>query len=293
MGAVYTSMTAAVEPPAQRIIHDVPPIWDGKDPDSQAEPYLKLLQGWLSTTRTLKTQRGMTILHYSQGDLKLIINELEVEILTSDHGGQRVWNHIQEAYLEHLDKKLPKAMERALFSPEGRRQKHESMVQYVARKKTLLAEPTRAKCPLPSNALGYILLRDAHLPERAWDTIDNWCKGEYDLATVATNLRKLERPIPGRGGSHLAGMSTNAFTGDSDSFYDHQSEIGTDSSRAEPIFMKESLFVNIDDFDGELLDRAVEDTRDPDILYVSGDIAQDVMLEEDEAVAILANYGQV
>ena len=34
-----------IEPLAQRIIHDVPPVWDGKDPDNQAEPYLKLLAG--------------------------------------------------------------------------------------------------------------------------------------------------------------------------------------------------------------------------------------------------------
>ena len=75
------SQVSVVEPPAQRIIHDVPPVWDGKDPDNQAEPYLKLLSGWLSTTRTLKTQRAMTILYYAAGDLKLIINELDVEVL--------------------------------------------------------------------------------------------------------------------------------------------------------------------------------------------------------------------
>ena len=62
----YTQVgLAPQEPPAQRIIHDVPPTWDGKDPDNQAEPYLKLLSGWLNTTRTLKTQRGMTVLHYA------------------------------------------------------------------------------------------------------------------------------------------------------------------------------------------------------------------------------------
>ena len=30
---------------SQRIIHDVPPVWDGKDPDNMCEPYLKLLRG--------------------------------------------------------------------------------------------------------------------------------------------------------------------------------------------------------------------------------------------------------
>ena len=34
-----------------------------------------------NTTRTLRTQRGMTIVHYASGDLKLIINELDVDAL--------------------------------------------------------------------------------------------------------------------------------------------------------------------------------------------------------------------
>ena len=40
--SVYATATASVEPPAQRIIHDVPPVLDGKDPDNQAQPYLKV-----------------------------------------------------------------------------------------------------------------------------------------------------------------------------------------------------------------------------------------------------------
>ena len=48
-----------------KVINDVPPGWDGKDLDNNIEPYLKLLHGWLSTTRTLKTQRGMTLLTYA------------------------------------------------------------------------------------------------------------------------------------------------------------------------------------------------------------------------------------
>ena len=48
-------MPVGVEPPPQRIIHDVPPVWDGKDLENHVEPNLKLLSGWLSTTRTMKT----------------------------------------------------------------------------------------------------------------------------------------------------------------------------------------------------------------------------------------------
>ena len=55
-----SSAPATIEPPAQRIIHDVPPAWNGKSPETQADPYLKLLAAWIAT-RTLKTQRGMTL----------------------------------------------------------------------------------------------------------------------------------------------------------------------------------------------------------------------------------------
>ena len=113
---------------SQRIIHDVPPVWDGKDPDNMAEPYLKLLTGWLSTAWTLRTQRGMNMSHYSDGDLKLIINELDVTTLTSEDSGNTVFKHVKNAYAEYLVKKLPKAIERALHDPAGHRSKGESML---------------------------------------------------------------------------------------------------------------------------------------------------------------------
>ena len=49
---------AAVEPAPQRIIHDVPPTWDGSEPERLCGPYLKSLQGWINTTRAQKTQMG-------------------------------------------------------------------------------------------------------------------------------------------------------------------------------------------------------------------------------------------
>ena len=208
---VYTTTTgdgsSSSGPPPTRVLHDQPPTWDGKDPDNQVEPYLKLLAGWLATTRTLPKQRGMIILQFSHGDLKLVVNELDIDKLTHDDSGQLVYDHIKSTFLEYLEKRLPKAMERALFQPDCRRHKHETMLQYVSRKKTLLGELTRSNCRLPENATGYIMLRDAMLSDRAWDMVETWTKGNYDITEVASALRKLERPIPGRGGTHLGGLS--------------------------------------------------------------------------------------
>ena len=201
------NLMAGAEQAPPRTIHDIPPTWDGENPADTVEPYLRLLSGWLSTTRTLRAQRGMAILQYAQGDLKLVINELSAEALTGGDSGEVVLAHARESYSEYLVKKLPKAMERALFSPGTKRRKQERMVQYVARKRTLLNELSRSKCELPSNAQGYIMLRDASLSERAWDTVETWTEGDYDAARLAQCLRKLERPIPGRGGTRLSGLS--------------------------------------------------------------------------------------
>ena len=82
------------------------------------------------------------------------------------------------------------------------------MVQYVVRKTTLMKELDKAKCVLPSNAKGYIMQRDAGLPEKAWDTLEVWNKAEYELKDVQNGLRRLERPAPGRGGAtHLIDAS--------------------------------------------------------------------------------------
>ena len=52
-----------------KVAFDVPPSWDGKDPDNLLEPYQKLLGAWLATTRTLRTQQGVIILQHAKGCL--------------------------------------------------------------------------------------------------------------------------------------------------------------------------------------------------------------------------------
>ena len=137
----------------------------------------------------------------------MIINELTIEQLSSEDGGQIVFDHVKAAFAEYLDKRLPKLMEKALFRKDGRRQPSETMTQYIARKNTLLRDLDRASCVLPSAAKGYILLRDAGLSDRAWDVIETWTVGKYELDVVSSALRKLERPMPGRDGTYMGGLS--------------------------------------------------------------------------------------
>ena len=175
----------------RRVVPDQPPTWDGSKPDDQAAPYLKMLQGWLNTSATLKSQQGMIIMNYATGDLRLIIDELTTAQLTSEDGGQKVFNHISASYVEYIDKKLPKTIENALFRPDCRRTQDEIMVQYISRKSTLFNALAKAECVLPEAVKGYLLMRDAKLSDKAWDTVETWTENKYEWTTVTTALRKL------------------------------------------------------------------------------------------------------
>jgi hypothetical protein len=109
--------------PVQRFALDNPPIWDGKHPETQAEPYFKKLRGWLLTSRTLETQQGMQILSACSAgsDLELIVSELPLETLTREDGGRIVYEHIYNAYKEYIELTMTKRLEAALYSDQCRR----------------------------------------------------------------------------------------------------------------------------------------------------------------------------
>ena len=84
------------EGPAPKFVLDNPPQWDGKDPQTQAEPYFKKLQGWLLTSRTLNTQQGLQFLCSCApgSDLELILNELPLTTIIQENYGKIVCDHI-------------------------------------------------------------------------------------------------------------------------------------------------------------------------------------------------------
>ena len=74
----------------------------------------------------------MTILHYVMGDVKLIVNELEIDELTSETRGEIVLKHIRNSYAEFEELKLPNARENALYSQNGHRKRDEQFLQYCS-----------------------------------------------------------------------------------------------------------------------------------------------------------------
>ena len=80
---------------------------------------------------------------------------------------------------------------------------------YTSRKTLLFNQLASVGCSLPSDAKGYILIRDAKISSSAWDTVVQWTKGSYDFDELRSALRRLERPLPGQGArtTHLAAFT--------------------------------------------------------------------------------------
>ena len=96
------SQTSQPNQTLERMINDYPPVWDGKDPLQMLEPYLKELQAWMVTTCVPKAQQGLNILTKCTGDLRILVNELDIEVLTSENSGSIVFEKIKNAYSEFL-----------------------------------------------------------------------------------------------------------------------------------------------------------------------------------------------
>ena len=278
-GEGTTATGEAVGAPA-RLQNDIPPTWYGKEPENQLEPYTKLLKGWLMTTRTAKEQQGLAIMNYATSDLRAVINELDIETLCVPDSGQIVLKHVTNSYIEFVERKMAKSTESALFDSKGKRQKGETFLQYCSRKNVLLKE--FEKHFDMKQFKGYILYRHAHLSEKALDQILTWMKGDYDYDTMLTNLKKFDRPaatdqFAGFAGHSLEDHSTN---------WEEEQDDGT-------YFMHQSLFLVVESFEEDQVDELLRTVDDPEILWVAGDLPEDTILEEEEAVAILANYSQV
>ena len=196
--------------PGQRFANDNPPPWDGKNSQTQAEPFFKKLCGWLLTSRTLRTQQGFQILNActSRSELELIINEIRFETLIQEDGGKIVYDHIYNSYKEYIELSMTKHLEGSLYSDDCICKKGEALLSCTAKRRILFRYLDNTGIRLPDDAKGYLILRDSKISATAWDTITTWTKSSYDYNTVIASLRRLERPAPGHGGHTSTGLST-------------------------------------------------------------------------------------
>ena len=116
-------------------MHDNPPEWDGIAPQQNLEPYLKLLKGWLVTTNTIPSQRGLIIMNYRKGDLRKLLDNFEIEDLTTKDSGQVAYDYIEAEYSQFIVSKKTLRIEEAFYDSDRCRKKGEGLVTYISRRK--------------------------------------------------------------------------------------------------------------------------------------------------------------
>jgi hypothetical protein len=229
----------------------------------------------------------MTIFNHATGDLNLIINELDISALCAEDSGEEVYKHIQSSFAEYAEKKLPQSIENCLFDKDVSRRRQEGMLQYCIRRDKLFKALAKEGWDIPADAKGYLLLRDAHLPEKARDLIEMWSEGDYEDPKMQKHFKKLERPVAGSsGGQRITGMV--GFEAETSQPETHHYAV-YDEDEAPLTYMAESLFVLPESFDDEQMDQVWKHWDDPDVLFVAGDVEKADQLNEEEAVAIFAN----
>eukprot|EP00971_Amphidinium_carterae_P098496 1947929-Amphidinium_carterae.2 len=150
--------------------------------------------GWLLTTRTPMTQRGLVLLQAAKGDLRLLINELSLEVLTKENGGQAVLAHVKSACSWALVRLLPRRIEECIFGPSAARQRGETLLQYSARKLQLWRELDNAGCTIPDAAKAYITFKHANMSEKQQEALVQAVNGNWTVDEVVSRLRQAERP---------------------------------------------------------------------------------------------------
>ena len=83
-----------------------------------------------------------------------------------------------------------------MYSKDLHKQKNETIAMYVQRKTRSFEElKRRANITLPDLLKGYMMLRDAHLSEKAWDTFSTWTENKIDFDNVLATksaIKKIE-----------------------------------------------------------------------------------------------------
>ena len=127
------------------------------DPQKNLEPYLKLLEAWLLTTATIPEQRGIVIMNYAKGDLRRLIDNLDLAQLTTKESGIETLKYIKAEYSEYIVCKKPLRIEEAFYDPERCRKKNEGLISYIARRKDRFNKLGKEGWVIPDEVKGYLL----------------------------------------------------------------------------------------------------------------------------------------
>ena len=280
---------------------DVPPVWDGKEPQKNVRTYLKLLNIWLKTTRTRKDCQGYVLLNASKGELRELYDGIDEDELASERCPEVMIALVKEMFAQFLKRPIPEVVENALYDQaKTNRKGGETMALYIQRRVRYWKELEKEKIKLPDECKCYLLYRGAQLNTTAVDTIQTWTQGKWDLEEMKSALIKLEHHT--RGGVTLHGQHKSHTHFSDTTLVAYGGDAGPDAGTAGLptiaeddcyIFISECYWTSPDSYDDDLLAEFAECFYDSDAIFVPDDWLNVTEFDEDDVVTILANYGQV
>ena len=192
---------------------DLPPTYDGTNPEVSLRQYEKAVRLWQFETEAPPKKQGAKLLRALSGTARLAVDDLEFEDIACENGVKNLLSRLKEYYLPHLELSLPRAFESAVYGqPRGVR---ESFAEYVHRMDRAFQNLIQEGVDLPKGATGYIIFRQASLSEAQDQKVQTWCEGKYDRDVIIKALRRLDRVIKEKGKANYLMDDENASEYDS------------------------------------------------------------------------------
>ena len=190
-----------------------PPSWDGSDPGNELPIYEKNVKLWEFESELENKKRGVRLLRNLSGVARSIADTLEFEEVACEDGVKNLLKTLRAHFEPHLEISLPRAFERAVY---GHPRSHKEGIQeYLIRCEKAFHLLEKESLKLPDVAAGYIVYRHASLSEAQELKFSTWSRGKYDLKTVTSCLRKLDKVVPEH---RTKGNSAFLMDGDGEAF---------------------------------------------------------------------------
>ena len=183
---------AGVAPPFQGR-EPQPPTWDGSEPSVQFAIYQKNVRLWEFESESDEKKRGVKLLRGLTGVARAAADSMEFEEIACEKGVSNLLLCLKKYFAPHLEVSMPRAFERAIYGPS--RSHKESIQEYVIRSEQAFHALEKEGVTLPSEALGYVMFRQAALTENQEMKFSAWAQGKYDKPTVISCLRKLDKVV--------------------------------------------------------------------------------------------------
>ena len=187
-------MASGTDGPFQGGKEPHPPSWDGSDPGNEMPVYEKNVKLWEFESELEAKKRGVRLLRNLTGVARSIADTLEFEEVACEDGVKNLLKTLRAHFEPHMEISLPRAFERAVYGPQ--RNHKEGMQEYIIRCEKAFHLLEKESLKLPDVAAGYIVYRQAALSEAQELKFSTWSRGKYDLKTVVSCLRKLDKVIP-------------------------------------------------------------------------------------------------